>query len=237
VESDLALMELQVEALFIHDDRGRLRCVNEPGEPAAPRFFLGRTGAGNLWRFGHALPEELVQRLEELLSAEPVSPDLIESPVCLSALRSALAAHAPIRGEFAGPAYQFPGEIRGTETVIGGRVLAITEQNAELLRDNFADVIPELAFRQPCFVVVHGGTAVSMCFSARLTARAAEAGVGTLEAFRGHGYASAVTAAWALAVRAGGRRPLYSTSWDNLASQGVARRLGLSSYGADLWIS
>jgi hypothetical protein len=33
-----------------------------------------------------------------------------------------------------------------------------------------------------------------------------------------------------------GQVPLYSTSWENLASQGVARRLGLQLYGVDLSI-
>ena len=47
-------------------------------------------------------------------------------------------------------------------------------------------------------------------------------------------HAAAVVAAWAAAVRASGRLPLYSTSWDNVASQGVARKLGLVLYGADL---
>jgi hypothetical protein len=35
-------------------------------------------------------------------------------------------------------------------------------------------------------------------------------------------------------VRRENRIPLYSTSWDNAASRGVARRLGLVLYGADL---
>jgi RimJ/RimL family protein N-acetyltransferase len=78
------------------------------------------------------------------------------------------------------------------------------------------------------------GRAVSVCFSSRLTPRAAEAGVETAEPFRGRGYATRAVAAWAHAVRETGRIPLYSTSWNNLASQGVARSLGLRIYGADL---
>ncbi|MGH2617528.1 MAG: GNAT family N-acetyltransferase, partial [Thermomicrobiales bacterium] len=39
---------------------------------------------------------------------------------------------------------------------------------------------------------------------------------------------------WAQAVRQEGRIPLYSTSWENLASQAVARKLGLVLYGVDL---
>ncbi len=60
------------------------------------------------------------------------------------------------------------------------------------------------------------------------------AGIETLEAYRGRGYATAVVAGWAYAIRATDRIPLYSTSWDNLASQAVAHRLGLVQYGTDL---
>jgi len=58
----------------------------------------------------------------------------------------------------------------------------------------------------------------------------------TVEAFRGRGFASAVVAAWANAVRESDRVPLYSTSWENAASRAVATKLGLTLYGADLWI-
>ena len=47
---------------------------------------------------------------------------------------------------------------------------------------------------------------------------------------------AAAVAAWALAVRKEGRIPLYSTSWDNLASRSVARKLDLILYGTDFSI-
>ncbi len=55
--------------------------------------------------------------------------------------------------------------------------------------------------------------------------------------YRGRGYAATVTAAWALAIRASGRIPLYSTSWDNTASLAVARKLGLIAYASDWSLS
>jgi RimJ/RimL family protein N-acetyltransferase len=38
-------------------------------------------------------------------------------------------------------------------------------------------------------------------------------------------------------VRALDATPFYSTSWDNLASQGVARRLGLTLAGVDFHLT
>jgi predicted GNAT family acetyltransferase len=61
-----------------------------------------------------------------------------------------------------------------------------------------------------------------------------EGGVETLPSHRGRGLAAEVVAAWAAAVRADGRIPLYSTSFGNRASQAVARKPGLIRYGTDL---
>ncbi|MDP9374870.1 MAG: GNAT family N-acetyltransferase [Chloroflexota bacterium] len=61
-----------------------------------------------------------------------------------------------------------------------------------------------------------------------------EAGVETLAAFRGRGYATRAVTGWVVAVREQGRIPLYSASWDNLALRGAARRLELLLYGVDL---
>lgn len=46
-----------------------------------------------------------------------------------------------------------------------------------------------------------------------------------------------VVSEWAQRVRALGAIPLYSTSWENEASRGVARKLSLEYYGADFQIT
>ncbi|MGI8968757.1 MAG: GNAT family N-acetyltransferase [Chloroflexota bacterium] len=95
----------------------------------------------------------------------------------------------------------------------------------------------EFEARESCFAVIEDSVAVSLCFSARLTARAVEAGVETAVGYWGRGYAATVVTAWACAVHATGRIPQYSTSWENLASQAVARKLRLIQYGVDLSLS
>jgi predicted GNAT family acetyltransferase len=82
--------------------------------------------------------------------------------------------------------------------------------------------------------VLEGGAPVSICFCARSSEVAAEAGLETAAAFRRRGYGSCVTAAWAAMIRASGRIPLYSTSWTNEASLAVARTLELLAY-ASAW--
>jgi predicted GNAT family acetyltransferase len=77
------------------------------------------------------------------------------------------------------------------------------------------------------------GAPVSLCLCARRSPDAAEAGLDTAPDYRGRGHAIRVASAWAVAVRASGRTPLYSTSWENAASLGVAGKLGLAIYATD----
>ena len=227
--SDAYLIALQAETLFTHDAAGRLLRLREPNGGPAPRFFLGRTTTSRTMRFRADVSGDAMRDIENLLSAEPVSADVQSDPAGLDTIRAILARAAPVRREHRGPAYRFPDQIiRPTD------VVAITRANAHVGGQGFPWLIDEVDDLQPCYAIVRGGEAVALCFCARRGARAAEAGVETLEPYRGRGYATAVTAAWALAVRALGLIPLYSTSWDNLASQGVARRLGLICYGSNL---
>lgn len=80
--------------------------------------------------------------------------------------------------------------------------------------------------------IIENDHPVSICFCARRSEAAAEAGVETAESYRGKGYGPRVTAAWAQAIRESGRVPLYSTSWTNHASLAVARKLGLVAYAS-----
>ena len=237
MSSDWDLMQIHVSALYQLDDRQRLLAVNEPGnprpdDPPPPRLYFGRTQAGHLWRFRHDLPESAIAELEAVLRGELVAADLSQPPRCLAALQAALARDAPIVGTWSGPAWRFPDEIPASSH----EVIPVNTANDDLVRPVFPSLADDLPWCQPCLAIVADGRLASLCFSSRNTPVAAEAGVNTLEEFRGRGYAPAVVAAWERAVRAEGRIPLYSTSWDNLASRSVARKLGLVLYGADFSI-
>ncbi len=228
--SDPQLLELQVDALFTHNAAGRIGFVNEPGGDRAPRFFFGRTREGNLWRVRDDLPEELARRLGDLAADEPVTDDLRAEPRHLAAFREALGE---IRSSYGGPAYRFPDEIPAPTT----ETTRLAYADLHLLGRmgwNINAEAEQFAAREPYLAIVADGAVVSICHCARLTDRAAEAGLETMADYRGRGYGPAVTVAWARAIRDSGRIPLYSTSWDNLASQAVARKLGLVQYATDL---
>jgi RimJ/RimL family protein N-acetyltransferase len=77
----------------------------------------------------------------------------------------------------------------------------------------------------------------STCYSSRVGRRADEAGVETPPEHRGRGYAPIAVAAWARRVQRAGKLALYSTSWENRASQRVAAKLGGRLYGEDWHLS
>lgn len=44
--SELELIAIQAEVLFVHNQVGRIKCLNENGNLKAPRFFLAELVKG-----------------------------------------------------------------------------------------------------------------------------------------------------------------------------------------------
>jgi hypothetical protein len=128
--------------------------------------------------------------------------------------------------------YRFPDVLSPADGTV-----RIDGANAALLAPLLRPWLPDVAACQPMIALVVDARAVSVCCSVRRTDDAHDAGVETAAAFRGRGYARRVVAAWALAVRDLDRVPFYSTSWQNDASRGVARALGLVPFGSDLHLT
>ncbi len=226
-------MRIHVATLFNCDADGRIISLRRPSSRpgCAPRFFMGRSHAGNVWLFRHDVPHDVTRRLEVLCRSEPSATDLMPGPRVAPAIRAALQGDGPITREYRGPAYLIP---EGTRTPTDAVV--ITKEKGHMLEAGFPWMLPHLTTEAdigPVTAAIMNGSAVSICYCARLSPLAAEAGVETLDAMRGRGHATAAVAAWATALRRRGLLPLYSTSWENLASQRVAEKVGAVCYGED----
>jgi hypothetical protein len=233
--------DLHLRTLFVLDARGRIRSTREPGGATGPLFSLVRSTSECAWAVRADVPTELARDLDALAREEPPASDLRDPPVHAERYRSVLARmstgsrggdrarpgpqpSAELR-EDAGPAFAFPEVLQRPASIE-----LIDDEG--LLDHHFRGWVPgEIAAgRLPVMAVTQDGHPVSICFSARSSDVAAEAGVETASAFRGRGFAPRATEAWAVAIRASGRTPLYSTSWTNHASLAVARKLGLIAY-------
>ena len=222
------LMLLHAAALFTSDARGRIVTSNEPDPERAPLLYLAVSDGVAFARFRDDLPDALVERAERHLERANQSPAL-DARALEAELGTLIAALAPGAKVHHGLAWSFPATIEAS-----GGATAVTTRNLDLLQPHFPYAATHLADQAPCYVIENDGIAVSICFSSRNTHDAADAGVFTLESARGRGYAPRVVAAWAHAVRAEGRVPLYSADIENQASRAVARGLGLFEIGRDL---
>ena len=229
---ELELMRIHVEALYTHDERGRIVRVNELNGKPAPRLFIGRTSMGNVVRVRDDVDDALARKLEAVAAAEQRSVALLEPPYGSMPYEALLASAAAIEHVEAGPAFRSAHDL-----VRKPNAIRITLENRDLLEPRHPSWLDDVAHCQPFIGMVHEGVVVSVCASVRITDRAHEAGVDTHVDFRGRGFAPHAVAAWARAVREAGRIPLYSTSWKNTASQAVAAKLGLVRYGTTLHIT
>lgn len=219
-------MELHVEALFRHDERGRLRTVNEAGGARAPLCFFGRTAGGNVWRVRHDVDARFSAEFETLCRAQAqrlrTEPDMEE----LEALLACVQRHAPIESVWAGPVFIVP-----HSTTQPPDTVSVTRDNVSVLTPFMEAWAEDVQAGVPVVAALDEGRAVSVCASVRVTAQAHEAGVETHPDDRRRGHAARAVRAWARAVRAFGCQPLYSTSWSNDASRILAAKLGLQQYG------
>jgi len=197
-------------------------------------FSLVRSNNDCVWAVRADVPDDVADELNALACQEPPALDFRNAPVYADRYVSILQnriwsgrqSTATIR-QSGGPAFTFPDSIAQPDDVV------IVEDERQLDHNFQGWVAGEIAAgRGPVMAIVKDGYPVSICFCARSSDVAAEAGLETAEAFRGRGFAQRVTAAWALAIRASGRIPLYSTSWTNTASLAVARKLGLMAYAS-----
>jgi hypothetical protein len=234
--SDLELMRIHLDALYTHDANGRMEHVNEARGPRAPRVFVGRTSAGYELRWRSDVTEATVSAIRNLLDQEPEEPlsqqPLSQQPHCGDAIVALLAQESPVVRVWSGPAYR----IDVKQLPDAPLAVRVTDANADLLR-TFPDWRNEVNERQPFVVAVESEAAVALCCSVRITPTAHAAGAETLAAARRRGMASQAVAEWARAVDELDAIALYSTWWDNFASQAVARRLGMKLIGVDFHVT
>jgi len=227
---DLAIS--RIATLHRHDGRGRIVEVNQWDGGTPARFALMRTAADVICRFRADVPDSLAHILDELSSQEPRGQELGRLPVHYHRYRTLLSSLGPVEVVSAGPAYIF------TQDVVGSAApIAIGERNAFLLRGGLEDWIPDVPHRRPFMAMVEDGHAVAVCASVRISTAVHCAGVETRPEYRHRGHSVSAAAGWGRAVRALGATPFYSTSWENIASQRVAERLGLTMVAVDFSIA
>ena len=223
----MATPELHLETAFVFDGEHRITSTREPNPSLSVRFVLAR-GAGSVaWAVRTDVNAAVASELDQFAASEPVlaGGNWEAPPVHAERYEELLASD--FAEVDAGPLFEFPADLVAPDGIV-----AVTAER-DLATHFHGWIVGEIKNgRTPVMAIVEDNAPVSICFCARRSNTAAEAGVDTAESFRKRGYAARVTAAWALALRARKMTPLYSTSWTNAASLGVARKLGLITYGS-----
>jgi len=210
---DAELIRIQLRTLFRMNSAAELVATNEPRENQPPRIFIGRGGGETIIHARAGLNPRV----------------LWDCMACAddAAIRAAVAAHAPVTNEYRGPAFLLPPQPpTHDETLVP--VTSRTRLHSSLVARGWKTDEPE-----PYLGVVLDDCVVSVCYSARSSSEAAEAGVETAPEYRGRGLAVRAVGAWAAAVQATGRLALYSTEWANEGSRRVAAGLAAWEYGED----
>jgi len=222
---DIATMtpQLTLELGLVFAGEHRIVTTREFVPRPAPAFILARNSTSREWAVRVDVAPDVAELLDALASDERPAADPTLPPRHEARYRELLGDKITF-----GPKFVFPEVLDEPAYAI-----AVIDDEDALSHHFRGWVRGEIAaVCAPVMAIVIDEKPVSVCFSARSSPGAAAAGVETALPFRGRGYAGAVTAAWARAIRASGRTPYYSTSWTNTASLANARKLGLITHGS-----
>lgn len=204
------LLEIQAGTLFRIDVAGRLVSVNEPGERAAPRVFVGFAATGERFvRIRADVAGEIVEAVERCQDEQAI----------LACIESARTAHR-------GPAFVFDEQVDAPSDVVG-----VTDPVR--LHPSLASWTVDIQRGTELFGVEREGQVVAICYSSRVGVRACEAGVETAPEWRGKGLGRLAVLGWAASVQRSGRLAFYSTTHENMASRRLAASLGLRYFAED----
>ncbi len=235
--SDLELLAVEIDTLWACDGQGRLVRQRDSDTPP-PYLVVAVAAEGRLAVVSEAVPDALAASLVALAAGGPIGAPRKQPPGLDSWASQLAASMGPVRLS-SGPSYvATSAPVASSPATIlvsdGSRPYARQLQAPEGAgweEGEWGDLLDGRL--GPWAMAEVEGEIVSICFCARLTDVAAEAGLRTEPDCRRKGHGAAVTAAWAALVMATGRHAFYSTSADNLASQATAARLGLRPIG---WI-
>ncbi|MBX8635563.1 MAG: hypothetical protein KIS30_05950 [Thermoplasmata archaeon] len=141
------MMEIHVNVLFNHNEKGLITTVNEPPYEPAPMLYIGLTGEGHLIRYREDINETTISKLGSAIGTDPGNR--------LTEIVEALNTVERIRRIWLGPAFMFPKVKRDSDIAI-----RISRSNRALLRKHFPFLFNELELKEPVFAVVADGAAV-----------------------------------------------------------------------------
>lgn len=208
-----------IDAMFQHDDRGRLL-------GAAPLLHIVRTDDHVICRCHADLPEATAEQIAAVASAPRGRPAAwAEAYARYLSLAESVSTLASVR---AGPLFRFPEPLAAHPDCV-----AIDGRNSELLKGALDEWIGDAEDGALMVAALADGRAVSVCATVRASKHVHCAGVETAPAYRGRGLAGRAVMGWARLVRESGAEPFYATTFDNLSSQKLAARLGLRLIGSE----
>jgi hypothetical protein len=243
--SDIELLSIQFQTLFLITGSGRIERENDPDHSPGPRLYLAGSVSGNVAGLRSDVTDDLAAEIMSLIAKEPPFFTRDGRPQYLDRYTDLLSREGAVRQQSLGVIYELPNDLGYrhkvplivSESDEGERLhtnLSVNGVPAGLLDMGFLDVSH---FWAPWCMALHDGQVASVAFAARLSKSGAEIGVATAPEFRGRGYAAAAAARWSRLQSLQSRALFYSTSQTNLSSQRVAARLGLRFMGASLRIS